>query len=351
MFRKQVSVIIPTYNREGYICQAIESVLQQTYENIEIIVVDDGSTDRTKEKLHSYLPKIRYISTKNGGPAHARNIGMAAATGEYLAFLDSDDLYYPYKIQLQAEVLNKFPDVAMVSTEASSFDDAGYWDEYHLKKYHCAAFMNEKVTYDTIYSENMLMRNSGIDAVHWGESRIYFGNIFDTYLHHLVISTATVMFRRAILGVVGMQNTKYWLSEDYEFMLRICKHYRVAFVDVPTYKLRYHPGQISTTKNINSIDVTIKSQQNLLEIVETHGLNDHEYYLRYKIAMDKRLAIMHKALAIPLLAKGKQPRVAREHLKKCRQYGHPEHFLWMTTFAPYFIRRIVVKAFSILKMY
>jgi glycosyltransferase involved in cell wall biosynthesis len=347
----KVSVIIPTHNRANYICQAIDSVLQQTMQNFEVIVVDDGSTDDTIERIKKYGDKIHYIYTQNGGPAHARNTGMAAARGEYLAFLDSDDLYYQYKLQLQVDVLDKFPDVAMVSTEISAFDDAGYLDEYHLKKYHNSAFRNGRVTYDTIYSENMLLKTPGIDAFHNRANRIYLGNIFDTYLHHIVIMTTTVMIRRNILSVVGMQNAKYWLCEDYEFALRICKHYRVAFVDVPTYKVRYHPDQISTIKKENGINVTIRIQQNLLEIAETHGLNDREYYIQNKTAMDERLAIMHRALAIPLMAKGKQPKIAREHLRDCGKFGHPEHFLRMVTFTPYLIRRFVVKALAILKMY
>ncbi len=347
----KVSVIVPTYNREAYICQAIESVLQQTMKDFEIIVVDDGSTDNTEEKIQPYLQNLKYIKTKNGGPAHARNIGMGAATGEYIAFLDSDDLYYPHKLGLQVAVLDKFPEIAMVYTEASAFDDSGYWDEHHLKKYHKNAYVRENINYENIFSENMLLRYAGLDSSNWGNKKIYMGNIFDKYLQHLIVFTPAAMFRRNILKTIGLQNEHYWLSEDFEFMLRISRNYKVAFIDIPTYKLRYHTNQISTSRNKNHIHNTIETQTNLLEIVTKLGLKDREYYLQHKDAIDKRLADLHMALAIPLMAKGKDPKSARIHLGKSAFYGYPEHFLWILTFAPYMIRRLFIKVLSILKKY
>ncbi|MBX3703129.1 MAG: glycosyltransferase family 2 protein, partial [Steroidobacteraceae bacterium] len=91
----KVSVVIPTYNRAAYIRQAIDSVLQQTMTDFEIIVVDDGSTDDTREVVAGYGERIRYLRTANGGPARARNAGMAEARGQYIAWLDSDDTYHP----------------------------------------------------------------------------------------------------------------------------------------------------------------------------------------------------------------------------------------------------------------
>ena len=90
-----VSVIIPTYNRAAYIVEALESVFAQTYGDCEIIVVDDGSTDDTKAVLQSHMARIRYIYQENAGVSVARNTGISAATGEWIAFLDSDDQWRP----------------------------------------------------------------------------------------------------------------------------------------------------------------------------------------------------------------------------------------------------------------
>lgn len=102
-----VSVIIPTYNRGGLICQTIENVFQQTYANIELIVVDDGSTDDTQAVLKSYGRRIRWIAQQNAGPSAARNRGLAIAKGEIVAFQDSDDTWHPTKIQRQVSLLER----------------------------------------------------------------------------------------------------------------------------------------------------------------------------------------------------------------------------------------------------
>jgi glycosyltransferase involved in cell wall biosynthesis len=102
-----VSVIIPTYNRADIVRKAIDSVLRQTYSNLEVIVVDDGSTDNTQSRLRFYGDRIRVLTQANCGPSVARNRGIAVARGEILAFLDSDDYWLPTKLARQLAVLNK----------------------------------------------------------------------------------------------------------------------------------------------------------------------------------------------------------------------------------------------------
>jgi glycosyltransferase involved in cell wall biosynthesis len=102
-----VSVVIPTYNRADVVCRAIDSVLKQTYGNTEIIVVDDGSTDRTHEALCRYGNRIRVKVQENSGPSIARNRGAAVARGDMVAFLDSDDYWLPTKLSRQLEAMEK----------------------------------------------------------------------------------------------------------------------------------------------------------------------------------------------------------------------------------------------------
>lgn len=104
-----VSVIIPVYNRDRYLAEAIESVLVQTYPTIELLVVDDGSSDRSAEVAQRYLPKLHYYYQPNGGTSAARNTGISLATGEFLAFLDSDDLWMPEKLLLQMAAFEADP--------------------------------------------------------------------------------------------------------------------------------------------------------------------------------------------------------------------------------------------------
>ncbi len=346
----KVSIVIPTYNRQQYICHAIESAFSQTLTDIEVIVVDDGSTDNTEEVIKPYRNKINYIKTENGGPAHARNVGMKMASGDYISWLDSDDLYYPYKSELQASFLDKFHEIGMVYTEFSGFDDNGYFDEYHLKNYHSSAYKSGCVTYDDIFSEKILIKNVDLKLENLNGETIYMGNIFDSYFQNIVVFTNSIMFRRSILDIVGFQNSEFGLFHDLEFVLRICKLYKVAFIDVPTYKLRYHNTQISGTSNNDGINVVITKQKNLLEIAEKHGFKDVEYYSKNKGQVDKRMAILHKFLAVPLMTVGKEPVCARGHLEKCGCYGYPERVLSLITYFPFIVRRICIKILSKLNL-
>lgn len=113
-----ISVIIPTYNDSQFIVQAVESVLCQTYNDYEIIVVDDGSTDGTKELLRPYFSVIRYFYKSNGGVASARNLGIENARGDYIAFLDSDDLWHPKKLAEVDKIIKSIPSAGLIHSDA-----------------------------------------------------------------------------------------------------------------------------------------------------------------------------------------------------------------------------------------
>jgi glycosyltransferase involved in cell wall biosynthesis len=106
-----VSVIIPTYNRAGVICKSIDDVFRQTYKNIELIVIDDGSTDDTQATLRRYGSRIRWFTQANSGPSAARNRGLEVSRGDIIAFQDSDDLWEPTKLERQVRIMEKFGDV------------------------------------------------------------------------------------------------------------------------------------------------------------------------------------------------------------------------------------------------
>lgn len=110
----KVSVVVPAYDSEKYIREALDSVLSQTYENLEIIVVDDGSSDHTPEIVRTHHPMIRHIGQKNGGAAKARNLGIGEASGEMIAFLDSDDIRFPTKAEQQVAYFESHPDVSFI---------------------------------------------------------------------------------------------------------------------------------------------------------------------------------------------------------------------------------------------
>lgn len=121
----KVSVIIPAYNGDRYIAGAIESVLQQTYRDYEIIVVDDGSNDRTPQILEIYGDRLRCFTQKNQGVAAARNKGLEVATGEYIAFFDQDDYFLPEKLSLQVALLDRDRELAFVNSGWQIVDRQG----------------------------------------------------------------------------------------------------------------------------------------------------------------------------------------------------------------------------------
>jgi len=349
----KVSVIIPTYNRARYLIEAIESVLGQTYNksDMEIIVVDDGSTDSTREKLKPYQDRIKYVYVDNGGPAHARNVGMRMARGKYIAFLDSDDLYYPYKIEIQADFLDSHGDVAMVCSELSAVNDEKLLDEFHLKKYHRSAYTESDATYENIFSKSISMSSAGLNLKGWEDRKVYVGKVFERYYDELILATNTVMFRRSLLESVGFQHEAYRVFEDYEFVLRLAKSCRVAFIDVPTYKLRYHDDQISTSGNKpNGTEILINKYINLIEIAEEHGLNDKDYYSQNQPAVDKKLGRLNRALALTLIKTSRNTGRARKYLRGCAIYNKPEYLLWSLSLTPFIMRRIFFKMGSLLDM-
>jgi len=112
----KVSVIIPAYNGDRYIGAAIDSVLEQTYPDYEIIVVDDGSMDNTDQVVKQYGNRVRYLSQRNQGVAASRNFGLAAALGDYIAFLDQDDVFLPHKLASQVELLDRDSELGIVNS-------------------------------------------------------------------------------------------------------------------------------------------------------------------------------------------------------------------------------------------
>ncbi|MEO6741722.1 MAG: glycosyltransferase family A protein [Chthoniobacteraceae bacterium] len=116
------SVIIPSYNRSAWLVEALESVFAQTEPPFEIVVADDGSTDDTLSVLKKYEPRVKVLTQSNAGPAAARNLGIGAATGDYIAFLDSDDLWFPWTIALYREVIEKHAQPAMIEGAHVEFD-------------------------------------------------------------------------------------------------------------------------------------------------------------------------------------------------------------------------------------
>lgn len=216
MKKELVSVIIPTYNRETVIGRAIESVLKQTYPHFELLIIDDGSTDQTKQVVEQIADeRIRYILLEeNGGVAHARNVGIAETQYDYIAFLDSDDEWMPEKLEMQMEKLLD--------------SSAGFGAVY------CRMGGNDWMGKPYIFPPYELERS------------ILEGKMLPIMLMQNLIGTPTVLVRRECIEKVGGFKESLVSLEDWEWILRIAKEYRIGFVDKVLLEVHKMEGSVST---------------------------------------------------------------------------------------------------------
>lgn len=207
-----VTVIIITYNCAAYLIQALESVLNQTYQDLEIIVVDDGSTDATQELLAPYLNRIRYHYKDNGGEASARNAGLELATGDYIAFLDADDLYKPNKIEEQIKIFQQFPTVDVVYTDIEAVDE-------NLQPQ------------SVLKSEGVYLRKEDFLCM--------------MMVRQIIPATAAMMFKRQCIEGGIHYPEQYTNAVDYEFTLKLAHQYQFYYLEKPLYIYRRHSGNLT----------------------------------------------------------------------------------------------------------
>lgn len=219
-----VSVIIPTYNRAHFVVESIHSVLAQTYKNLEVIVVDDGSIDDTEELITAISDmRLRYIRQSNSGRSNARNHALSLARGKYITFLDSDDLYLPNKIELQVAYLKSHPGVGMVYTSA-----------------HCINDKSEMLTHK--YKASV--------------SGIIYENI--AFFIPVTITLPTVMTYKTIMDYVGGFDENLHRFEDTDMWRRISKHYRIDAIPEYTCLLRTHDDNSLLNQNPDEITLALE---------------------------------------------------------------------------------------------
>ncbi len=240
MSNNLVSVIIPTYNRAAICKAAVESVLAQTHGNVEVIVVDDGSTDNTRDVISGLDKRVRYISQANAGVSAARNTGLKAATGDYIAFLDSDDSWLPWKLEAQLSVLQAFPEVGMVWTDMLAVDENGkILHESYIQLMYAAYLYFDRDKHFRV-SRDLVDVWEGCPERFYGK-KCYSGNIFSWMFMGNLVHTSTVLLRRDRQKNVGLFDVDLIKSgEDYDFHFRTCREGDVAYIDVPS--IRYQVG-------------------------------------------------------------------------------------------------------------
>lgn len=207
-----VSIIIPTYNRYQFLLEAITSVFHQTYQDFEIIVVDDGSTDNTEDILCNFDDRVRYFKQKNSGSAVARNRGILNSKGNYIAFLDSDDLWYPQKLEKQIEVFQKYPNVGFV------FSDFSRGNSIQFPAPIQGFFSSIEFTY---------------------------GDLFPLLSQMNPIGTSSFMCRSEVVCYSGLMDHTLRRAQDIDFWRRIASVTEAFFLREVLVHMREHPNRIS----------------------------------------------------------------------------------------------------------
>jgi glycosyltransferase involved in cell wall biosynthesis len=224
-----VTVVMPVYNGERFVAAAIESVLAQTYQAFELVIVNDGSPDGSAKEIDHFLPhpKIRYVEQDNRGVASARNVGIAKGSGDLIALIDQDDLWLPEKLKRQTDYLAVHPNVGLLHSRVECIDGHG-----KLRPCTNAIWV---YPFEGMCAGRLLLGNG--------------------------IAPVTVVLRRVCVDDVGMFDPCFAPADDWELWIRIARRYPVGFLDEVTARYRFHDQNISQDQ--------LKMQLVVLKIIES----------------------------------------------------------------------------------
>ena len=313
----EVTVVIPAYNCELYIDYAVKSVMAQTESNIEILVVDDGSTDNTQAILVSLASKDARIKTykqiNSGKPSIARNTGLKEAKGKFICFLDGDDLYHPRKIEKSLEVLKNHPEIDVV---------------FHDVK----ILASDGTEVDGTYLKNVGFRQKAYDYLEDIGRRVYitypeFYNFMSTTITG--IHTSSIMIRKERLD---LENTWFPedmpIGEDIDLWFRLVKGSRVGYIDRPLSYYRLH--NCNMTKNIEAL---------FIGSIDAHTKNFYRAFdvlnKREKSSYRNRISYQYSYLGYHYFINGKPGMARNSYLQAMKWFFVVKHLMpYFKTFFP-----------------
>ncbi len=303
-----VSVVIPTFNRASMVGEAIESALRQTYQRLEVIVVDDGSEDDTPAVLARFSDRIRVIRQSNAGAGVARNRAIDAARGDLIAFLDSDDEWLDFKLELQVAVLQAMPDIDFLFTEFRVRRQDGQILHSGAKRWH-----GDQIEWHSMFGSARTF--SAPPASGAGPSRdftIYSGSVYRHLLTHYLILPTTAIVRKSALD----RDTRFAegpiVFEDWEFFARLARNHRGAFADIETAINRGHqtPGRLTMCSRLTKLSTHAALIERVFEADSTFMRENRKEVDSLKADLFARIA--REALL------GARPDLARAALRKRR---------------------------------
>lgn len=254
----RVSVIIPTYNTGPYILETIQSVFAQTFDDYELIVVDDGSTDGTAELLAPFEGRLHYHRQRNQGPSTARNAGLALASGELISFLDADDIWFADNLAAKVAAMDRHPEVGAVFSDFEIFDSTGTRHHRGTNALY-PQFRHFGRTMSDIFAVREELELPGC-----GRCPVYSGYAFDSLFQgNFILPSATVVRMQCARQIDGFP-PHLRTQEDYEYWLRFAQRFPLAYIDHPLMRYRRHPGQLTDHRHIEKLYTAV------LEVVDQY---------------------------------------------------------------------------------
>jgi len=328
MAELSVSVIIPTYNRATLIPRAVRSALAAIAPGDEVIVVDDGSTDSTKDVLAPFLPKIRYVAIPNSGAGAARNHGIREASNPLVAFIDSDDEWMPRKLELQRAVMQARPDAVLSFSDFAVRDQSGAEHRNYLINWH-----KDHRNWNDILGPGVPF--SSITNLPPGcqDFRVHVGNLYLWEMAANYIFTSTLLVNRELAGEALQFPNDLVIHEDWELFGRIAKVGPAAYLACETAWQFGHEGpRLTDAGALRSLEARIK-------LLERVWGSDKAFLAEHAGLYHEVLTNLYRAKAKLLLSHCK-PREAREQLRMAG--GKPLHY-HMLTYIPEPLMRLIFK--------
>jgi glycosyltransferase involved in cell wall biosynthesis len=297
-----VSVVIPSYNRAYCIATTVDSTLAQTHTNLEILIIDDGSSDGTRELIEERYrgePRVRYIYQANAGVSAARNHGLRVARGQFLALLDSDDIWMPWKIEAQLRCLDALPTAGMIWTDMDAIGPDG---QLQARRYLTKMYTSyRKFTRDQLFRESRpLVSIDAKLADTLSNPRVFLGDIFSPMITGNLVHTSTVLLRRERFEKVREFDVNLRYSgEDYDFHLRTCREGDVAYLDVSS--ILYQRGREDQLTNRT---YAVHMAENFLKTVNKALARDRDRVMLPPAMLDNVMAEAHAWIGEERLDRG-----------------------------------------------
>ena len=277
-----VSVVLPAYGRQRFLAESIRSILKQTYDNIELIVIDDGSKESLEELVLAVAPRARYVRQSHAGVAAARNRGLKVAKGQLIAFQDSDDVWHPQKLSKQVALLNSRSEVGVVCTAKRSIDEVG------------------KVV-----------------GGQW--KQLHSGYVTEPLFREVFVTMPSVLMRRDVAEYIGEFDTSLKINSDYQYWLRASLATKFMAIDLPLVDVRRSAERLTLART----KATVLRYRMLSDFYDTP-----EGHRSIRPALAKRVLAKAAFRAALALSKDGRREAAEEYLSKSLAFRLTPRAAW-----------------------